>query len=322
MAEEIRTPKFITKWKYIPEILLVIVTIFWGSTFILTKITTQTVPPVLYLAIRFGVAFIAMIPFLFRYGKFFKSWKNWKISLIAGSLYFISIITQTIGLQFTSASKGAFITALGVIFVPLIISIFAKRKIHYLLWIAIVMAIVGVGLLSFSKVEPLSWGDPLVLICAIAYAFYVIYLDNHVHEVEIIPFTAVQLLFISFTSLILSLVFEFGVMEQTLDTSIIFSIQNITAILYLGVIATTVTFILQSFGQRFVSPSRASLIFAFEPFFATLFAIWIGDEFISLAIGIGMVLIFVAVIMSIITPQEPIEKTLIIKEEDEEKISE
>lgn len=312
---EMRTPEFITRWKYVPEILLVIVTILWGTTFILTKITTKSIPPFLYLAIRFGVSFIAMIPFLFRFGKFFKSWKNWKISLIAGSLYFISIVTQTIGLQFTSASKGAFITALGVIFVPLFMSVFAKRKIPYLLWIAVIMAIVGVGLLSFSKLEPISWGDPLILICAIAYALYVIYLDNHVKEIEIMPFTAVQLFLISFLSLIISLVVEFGFATELPDIASMVSVQNIFVVLYLGVIATTVTFILQSYGQRFVSSTRASLIFAFEPLFATLFAIWIGEERLSLFIGIGMILIFSAVVMTIFTPQDPLKPKPITESE-------
>jgi len=303
---EIHTPKFITKWKYVPEILLVIVTILWGTTFILTKNTTKIIPPFLYLALRFGIAFVAMVPLLFRYKSFFKSWRNWKISLVAGTLYFISIFTQTIGLQDpnTSASKASFITALGVIFVPLFMSIFLKRKIHYLLWIAVILAIVGVGLLSFSKIEPLSWGDPLVLICAIAYALYVIYLSNNLKEIKVMPFTAVQLFFIAFSSLVMSLIFEFGLASETPIASEVFSLQNILVLLYLGVIATSITFILQSYGQRYVTSTRASLIFAFEPLFATLFAIWIGDEVLTLLIGIGMILIFIAVIFSIFSPQD------------------
>ena len=313
---ELRSPKFLTKWKYIPEILLVLVTVFWGSTFILTKQTTEDIPSFLYMAIRFGVAFIAMVPFLLKSGSFFKSWKNWRISLIAGTFYFISIATQTVGLQFTSASKGAFITSLGVIFVPLFMSMFHKRKVHYLLWIAVVIAITGVGLLSFSKVEPISWGDPLILICAIAYALYVIYLDNHVHEVEIIPFTAVQLFLISFLSLIISLVYEFGITKSIPTAATMFSMNNVFVILYLGVIATTITFIMQSYGQRFVSSTRASLIFAFEPFFATIFAIWLGDEQLSVLIGLGMALVFSAVVISIFSPQDPL-KTTVINEKEE-----
>jgi drug/metabolite transporter (DMT)-like permease len=316
---EIRTPKIITKWKYIPELLLVLVTILWGSTFILTKQTTEIIPEFLYLAIRFGVAFIAMIPFLYKFKNFFKSGKNWKISLISGLLYFISIFTQTIGLQTTTASKGAFITALGVIFVPLFMSIFKKRKIHFLLWIAVVLAIVGVAFLSFSEIERISWvGDSLVLICAVSYAFYVIYLDNHVHEVEIIPFTAVQLFFISISSFVISLIYEFGIIKSVPNVLIVFSNQNILVLAYLGLIATTLTFIMQSFGQRFVSSTRTSLIFAFEPFFATLFAIWLGDERLSFLIGTGMVLVFSAVIISILGPQDPVKVQLIPESEEKE----
>ncbi|TFG18865.1 MAG: DMT family transporter [Promethearchaeota archaeon] len=312
----LNSPNPLTKRKYVPEFLLVLVTILWGTTFILTKQTTEAIPSFLYMAIRFGMAFIAMVPFLLKFGTFFSSWKNWKISLIAGIYYFISIATQTVGLQFTSASKGAFITSLGVIFVPLFISIFHKRKVHYLLWIAVIIAITGVGLLSFSKVEPISWGDPLILICAIAYALYVIYLDNHVHEVEIMPFTAIQLFLISFLSLIISLVYEFGIAQSIPAATTMFSIKNILVVLYLGVIATTLTFIMQSHGQRFVSSTRASLIFAFEPFFATLFAIWIGGENLSLTVGIGMILVFSSVMISIFSPQNSLKTTKIIISED------
>jgi drug/metabolite transporter (DMT)-like permease len=319
MAEK-RTPKFITRWKYVPEVLLVLVTILWGSTFILTKQTTEDIPSFLYLAIRFGVAFIAMVPFLFKSKNFFTFWKNWKISLIAGMLYFISIFTQTLGLQTTTASKGAFITSLGVIFVPLFMSIVQKRKIPYLLWIAVFIAIVGVGLLSFSKIETIAWlGDTLVLICAIAYALYVIYLDNHVQEVEIMPFTAIQLFLISFCSLIISLIYEFGIVKSVPSVSTMFSTENVLVILYLGVIATTLTFVMQSMGQRFVSSTRTSLIFAFEPFFATIFAIWIGEEILTFLIGTGMVLVFSAVIISILSPQDPL-KTSPVVTETEKKI--
>ena len=298
-------PRFITKWKYIPEFLLVIVTILWGTTFIITKKTTEIVPPFLYLSLRFGISFFAMVPLLFHSKSFFSSKKKWKISLIAGLLYFFSIATQTIGLQYTSASKASFITALGVIFVPLFMSILYKKKIHWLLWIAVVLAIVGVGLLSFSGLERLSWGDPLVLACAIFYAFYVIYLEKHLHEVEIIPFTAIQVFIIGILSFILSLIIDFGVSSEPIPFHQVFTAPNILVYLYMGIIATNGTFILQSYGQKFVSSSRASLIFAFEPFFATIFAI-LGGELLTIAIGCGMALVFTAVILSILSPQDPL----------------
>ncbi len=305
---ETSTPKTNNKWKYIPEFLLVLVTLFWGTTFILTKQTTEDIPSFLYLGIRFGIAFLAMVPFLFNSGKFFKSWRNWKISIIAGFLYFLSIFTQTLGLQSTSASKGAFITSLGVIFVPLFMSIVQKRRVHFLLWIAVLIAITGVGLLSFSEVESISWlGDSLVLICAIAYAFYVIYLDNNVQDVEIMPFTTIQLFLIAFLSIVISLIYEFGITDSIPDISTMFSVQNTLVLLYLGVVATTLTFVMQSYGQKFVSSTRTSLIFTFEPFFATLFAIWIGGEILSLFVGIGMIFIFIAVIISILSPQDPLK---------------
>jgi drug/metabolite transporter (DMT)-like permease len=316
MTENLNS-KISPKRKFIPEILLVMVTILWGSTFILTKQTTEDIPSFLYLAIRFGIAFLVMVPFLFKFKGFFLSWKKWKISLIAGSLYFISIFTQTLGLQTTTASKGAFITALGVIFVPLFMSVFKKHKIHYLLWIAVCMAIIGVGFLSFSGIEPFSWlGDSLVLVCAISYAMYVIYLDNHVMEVEIMPFTAVQLLLISILSLIISLIFEFAITNTVSDAVTMFSVRNVLVLLYLGVIATTLTFVMQTFGQRYVSSTRTSLIFAFEPFFATIFAIIIGNEQLSILIGIGMILVLSAVIISILSPQDPLKKTPITKSEE------
>jgi drug/metabolite transporter (DMT)-like permease len=303
---EIDSRKLFSKWKYVPEILLVIVTILWGTTFIITKKTTEIVPSFLYLSLRFGISFITLIPFLFRYKGFFLSWKKWKISLIAGSLYFVSIATQTIGLQDTTASKASFITGLGVIFVPLIMSIFYKKKIHFLLWIAVILSITGVGLLSFTGKERLSWGDPLVLTCAIFYAFYVIYLEKQLHEVEIMPFTAVQVFLIAIFSFILSIIIEMGILQITITPLQIFSFSNSVVYLYMGIIATNITFILQCYGQRFVSSSRASLIFAFEPFFATFFAI-LGGEILTVAIGIGMVLIFTAVLLSILTPQDPLQ---------------
>ncbi|MHA1728918.1 MAG: DMT family transporter [Promethearchaeota archaeon] len=295
--DENQNPNSSIKLQRISEILLVCVNVLWGTSFILTKITIETVPLMFYMGIRFFFGAVAFLPF-FKYFKFFDK-KLLKISFIAGFLYFISNILQTIGLQYTSASKAAFITALGLIFVPIILALYYKKKIESNIWIALILASVGTYILSFAGIEVFTIGDPLILICAVIYAIYIIYLDLHVKEVNFLLFSMFQLIFMSGFSFLSSLIFEDFYYIFGVGSSVIFTMQNWLVLIYMGVVVSCVTFIFQSYGQRHIAPSRAAIIFTLEPVFATIFALIIGGEQLVIQTVFGAILIFAGILLSI-----------------------
>ncbi len=280
----------------IGTILLIITTIIWGSTFIITNILTQIVPPMFYMGVRYLIGFIAFIPFLGRLKSFTK--KQFKIAFIAGSLCWASFALQTVGIKLTTATKSAFITGLNVIMIPIFLAIFFKTKISKKIWISTFFALVGVSILSFGGVENPSIGDLLVFICDIFYALYVIYIGMHLKDIDTIGLSAIVVFIISLFSFIISFIFEDMQYIFGEGASSIFTYQNLGIMLYMGLIATTISNLTQNYGQTHISAAKTAIIFSLEPLFATFFAI-LGKESLNLQIIIGAVLIFTGIVLSI-----------------------
>lgn len=149
---------------------LIAVTAIWGTTFALVQQLTAHNPPALVIALRFSVGVLPLLPFLRA------DWRTWQRGLILGGLLFIGYATQTIGLQTTNADRAAFITGLNVVMVPLFAATLQRRRIGALLWGSSALAMVGIGLLSWSG-GPLRIGDLWEFGCALSYAAYILYLD-------------------------------------------------------------------------------------------------------------------------------------------------
>ena len=282
-------------------VILVLTTILWGSTFIITKNIIQDVPKFYYLGIRFLLAIVPFLPFIYRYKNFNK--KVITAGLLAGVIYYISIAVQTIGLETTTAGKGGFITGLNTVIVPFLALLMFKKPINKRIWIAVVLSVIGLAFLMLEGESGIIIGDIFVLICAIGFAFYIIYVDRDIKQVDIYLYLIVQLMVITLLSFITSVLFN-----ESYD---IFSadISFWIVMIYMGMIASGLTFLFQNWGQKQVGPSQTAIIFTLEPVFAVLFAsVFLGSEVITIQGVIGSILIFVAIIISVIKPEEPKKK--------------
>ena len=200
----------------IGELLLVTTTILWGSTFIITNTLTQVIPPMFYMGVRYFIGLLGFLPFLPKMKKLTKH--QWKIAIIAGTLCWISFATQTYGIKMTTATKSAFLTGLNVIMVPIFYGFLFKKKIPSMIWISSVLAVIGVSVFSFGQFNKFEFGDALILICDVFYAFYIIYLDKNLKKVDILSFSAVIVLVIGVNSFIMSFLVE--------DYSVILNFSN------------------------------------------------------------------------------------------------
>lgn len=284
-----------SKRKLFLENILFFNPIVYGSTYVLTQEVTAVMPSFFYIGLRFLIAFVCLIPLFGRLRKVKK--EMLKISLISGVLFFIANASQTLGLQFTSPSKAGFITGLNVVIIPILLAFIFKIKPKKTVWIAVFLAILGIFVLSFSGVEPLNIGDLLVLICAISFSFYVIFLDKKKDSIDIIPFTIVQLFIIAFLSIFTSLLTENWVAIFSDNFEIMFSLSNILTLIYIGAVATTLTFLVQIVGQKYTPPSKTALILSLEPVFATIFGILLGNDILTLQNIIGFLLIFSGILV-------------------------
>src|SRR5690606_159191 len=112
--------------KFLPEILLMVNTLIWGATFVIIKSALTDISPLLFISIRFLFATLILIPFAF---KFFKkvNKKTFLGGVLLGFLYFAGFSTQTVGLNYTTATKSAFITGTFIIFTPLFQILLLKK---------------------------------------------------------------------------------------------------------------------------------------------------------------------------------------------------
>ncbi len=300
MSKEKLVNAFDSTSRTIAIIFLILTTILWGTTFIITKTMIQEVPVFLYLGLRFLIALIGFAPFFYRLNEI-----NKNIVLfgsVAGFLYFLAIVFQTYGLQTTSAGKAGFITGLASVMVPFIVWIFYKKPLDKKIWIAVCLSILGLALLMLEGESGIIIGDILVLICAFFCALFIIMNDKYVRIVDVYLYSIVQLIVIT----MLCFSFSFLINEDYDLASA--NIGFWLIMIYMGLIVTTLTFFFQNWSQKYIEPSKTAIIFTLEPVFAVLFASWIiGSEVLSWLGWLGCGLIFIAILITVIKSGERFE---------------
>jgi drug/metabolite transporter (DMT)-like permease len=263
-------------------LLLVLVTVIWGSTFAVIKETIQTVPVPILLAVRFSFAALFLL--------WVKPERKTLIpGLILGLLSFAGYATQTIGMLTTSASKAAFITGLSVILTPIVGAIWLRQRIPGRVWLAALLAIIGLGLMTLNPNEGVVIGDLWVLGTALAYALYIVYLGEIAVHHKPIVLTSLQIIVVA--------VLSWGWAVPHLSVLKELSLSALSALLYLALFATALVLWLQALAQRVVPAYAAALIFALEPVFAAIFAYFMLGETLSLQGWLGGGLVVVAMIL-------------------------
>lgn len=262
---------------------LVLITLIWGSTFVIVKETVENVPPSLLLALRFSVA--ALLFAWVRPGR-----AALLPGLILGLLSFLGFATQTLGLVSTTASKAAFITGLSVILTPLFSALWFRHSVPVRAYLAALVALLGLALMSFSGPLGVTTGDLWVLGTAVFYAFYIIYLGEIAPKYGALELSAVQFWPMAAFAWLWA-VPQVGQMGNL-------SAGSLWSILYLGVVATALVSVLQVRAQRVVSAHVAALIFVLEPVFAALFAYVLLGEALGVWGWVGAGLVGVAMLLS------------------------
>lgn len=251
------------------ELYLLVCTFIWGSTFVVVKHSLADISPHLMVAVRFGIAtllFLAFSP---------KSLKNLDCQVavkggILGALLFAGFAAQTMGLQYTTASKSGFITGMLVVFTPFF-QVFIERrspKLGNLVGVALVS--VGLYLLTAPQGSEFNRGDALTLGCAVIFALYIVYLDIFAKEHDV-----GQLIFLQMVVTVLLAVVSTIIWEQP---RVKFTTGLAFAIAYLAIMATLVTLSWQTKYQKETTPTRAAIIYSLEPVVSAFLAYLIEND--------------------------------------------
>lgn len=266
--------------------------IIWGTSFFIMKNTLDTMPVFTLLAIRFtvGACLLALV-----------CWKKWRTyswdylwrGAVIGAFLFLAYLIQTFGLERTTPSKNAFLTAVYCVLVPFFYWAVMKRRPDRYNIIAAVLCVTGVGLVSLNGDLSVAMGDWLTLIAAGFYAAHIVAVEKVSPGKDIYLLTVLQFAFAGLYAWIGSFAFETVPVQALQDPAVFLPLA------YLCVMPTTVALLFQNVGQIWSDPASASVILSLESVFGVLFSVlFYPDERVTAMMLAGFVVIFVAVLCS------------------------
>lgn len=248
---------------------LLAITIVWGATFVVVKNATKDLPVFPFLAIRFGLAFLTLLPFVWTQRAYLTRSSLYK-GLGTGSILFLGYAAQTVGLQYTTASNAGFITGLSVVVVPLLVALTTRRLPKPSLIIGIISATLGLALLCLDQDFRLNSGDLIVLICALCFALQIFFAGKYAPTENPTILAAGQILAVSLLSALSSLFLPHGTLNFTSNAWF--------GILLTAIPATSIAYFVQMKMQQFTTPTHTALIFSAEPVFSAIFAFFLAGE--------------------------------------------
>lgn len=271
------------------DLSLLLVAIIWGSGFVVTKNALDHIGPYYLLALRFTLATILFSLVFFKKIKN-ANMKDIKSGIIVGAFLFGGFATQTVGLNYTTAGKQAFITATNVVMVPFIYWALSKKKPDNYDILGAVLCFVGIGILSLEGGTTINYGDFLTFICAIFFALHISSVGYFAKDSDALVLTVVQFATAAVLSIICLLIFEPGPVRVHQEA--------IYPILHLGVLGTLVAFLIQNVAQKYTTSTHTAIILSLESVFGSLLALIFLKEPFTYRFLIGCFSILMAVIIS------------------------
>jgi len=272
--------------RFAGEAALVLAALFYGITFPLVHDALDDITPFAYLAGRFGLALVVVLPTAYRaVRKVSDRRRLLRVGMIAGAILFAGYATQTVGLQYTSPSTSAFITGLYVVFTPVVEALAFRRAPGRAVWTGIAIAVVGLYLLTGADVH-LGRGELLTLACAVLFACHIVYIGAYVRRIPPAAFTAMQLGMVALLSIPPTAADGIG----TITALAVF------AVVFTGIACSAVALPLQLWGQIRIPASRAALILLAEPVFAGIAGYLTGERLGAIRlVGAAVILVGIAV---------------------------
>ena len=280
-----------TKKELFADGLLLLTALIWGSAFAVVKNTLDSFPPAAIIAMRYAIATL-LTAVAFR--KHLRGMTRGDVArgAMVGLLLSAAYIVQTIGLQFTTAGKNAFLTTVYVLLVPFGCRVLFGQRLRKANYFAAGLMLAGIGLLSLEgEIGGLNVGDALTLLCGALFAGHMIAMERCQRETDVYALIVLQFGFAALYALAYALLFERG---QPFD----FNAGSVGGLLYLAIFSTTIAMSLQNIGQSMAPASHSAILLSLESVFGALFSCLLLGEPMTPKILAGFAVIFAALMVN------------------------
>ncbi|MEG1301407.1 MAG: DMT family transporter [Erysipelotrichaceae bacterium] len=268
--------------------LLVFVAMVWGGGFIATSAALESFSPFYTIMIRFIIAGLILGVMCFD-EIYTLNKKEMVFSIFTGIILFGAFAFQTVGLQYTTASKNAFLTATNVVFVPYLIWLIYKNKPKNKTIFASLLCFLGVGALTLNNNGfNFGLGELYSVVCALFFAIHIISLEKGKH-IRLKPFTSIQMLTAGVIASIFALSFESAPSDVNMSGWV--------SMMFLTLISTLLAYLLQTYAQKHTSANEVSMILSCEAIFASIFSFIFLKEILTFKMIIGICMIFTAILI-------------------------
>ena len=285
---------------------LLVVTIFWGGTFVWMKqimLSLEThidhygksgVVSVI-VASRFFIALVLLLAVSKRARAGLKSQDDWKGGLLLGGLMLGGFVLQMIGIASVSPAVSAFLTSLYVVFTAIFSTFISDRKPTRMMVLGVILATVGAGFIDGPPHIVWGTGELLTIISALFFAIHIIYTDSITRERDPIAITATSFVVLVVGALIMTLIFTGGtkVVETTWQDGVVIPL------LCLGLFGSFVCILMMNLMQKYLNPTHAAIIYSFEPVWATLYGWSVDLVTITAWLGMGLLLLIGNIIVEL-----------------------
>ena len=210
--------------------------------------------------------------------------------ILCGVVLFVASSLQQYGVLFTTIGKTGFITALYTVIVP-VFSIFLGKKVHLRIWMAVLIGMIGLYLISmYGESLSIAYGDRFIIACAFAFAVQILMIDHFSPKVDPVRLACIEFLTLGIISVPFMFIFESPNVNDIVSV--------LPSLLYASILSSGVAYTLQIVGQRYAEPTQASIMMCMESVFSLLTGMLLLGERMAVNEYIGAALIFIAVVMA------------------------
>lgn len=278
------------------NLLLALAAFIWGIAFVAQSVSMDHIGPWTFTCIRNFIAaatLYILMPVLNKFtrseGKEVDKKQMWIGGICCGIALAVASMFQQTGIIYTTVGKAGFLTALYTVIVP-VLSLFLGKKSKWNVYVSVGISIVGMYFLCMNEDFTIAYGDVLVLICALMFAFHIMIVDHFVKEIDGIKLSCIQFLTAGLFCMIPMFILEKPDLTSILEAAV--------PILYAGVLSSGAGYTLQIVGQKGADPSIAGMILSLESVFAALAGTILLHEVLSLRELFGCILVFGSIIFS------------------------